>query len=196
MAEIKDWKLTINVAGLALFEPGGPIDKLPNGVYTSVIADSTQIPNKDSSKCDNVKFDFEVTEVGEHKGKHVSIWLPVDMSVGQGLNGRKWKNLLTCCARDPAVLEKGGNTINAAFFKGKTVYLHVAEVPGKNERGYDNLPNINPITPDLYKKYKTEGYGAAKGTANGTTNAATMTVVGGAPATGAVPQVAAEVTLD
>lgn len=194
MAEIKDWKLQINVASVQLFEPGSMLDKLPSGVYQAKVVESVQIPNKDASKCDNIRFTFEVTEAGEHAGKKTAIWLPIDPNVGGGLNGRKWKNLLVSTARDPSKLEAGPATINAAFFAGKPEYLHVQEVPGKNERGQDNLPNVNPITAELYKKYKAEGYGAATPT-KATANGATMQVTGGAP-TAAVPQTAAEVTLD
>ncbi len=192
--EITEWKLQLNVAGIPLFTPGAGIDRIPQGVYEAKVLKSVQIPNKDASKCDNVRFDFELTDAKE-KGKKTSIWLPVDMNVGKGLNGQKWKNLLAAVAKDPSVLEKGAVNLGPKNFEGKTAYLHVQEVPGKNEKGQDNLPNVSPITKDQYQQFKTEGYGAVVGGAQSNGTTATMTVTGGAPA-GAVPQVAAEVTLD
>lgn len=197
MAEITEWKLQLNVAGIQLFTPGAGIDRIPQGVYEAKILKSVQLANKDASKCDNVRFDFEITDAKE-KGKKTSIWLPVDMNVGKGLNGQKWKNLLAAVAKDPSVLEKGAVNLGPKNFEGKTAYLHVQEVPGKNEKGQDNLPNVSPITKDQYSSFKSEGYGSAGSNAqNGAASGATMTVTGGAPAAAsAVPQVAAEVTLD
>lgn len=195
MADIKEWKLSLNLAGVKLFEPGAGMDRLPSGVYAATVKGSVQTPNKDSSKCDNVVIEFEVTEPSQ-KGKHVKIWLPVDPNVGEGMMGSKWKNLLAGMVKDPAALEntKGVN-VTAAFLLGKPAFLHVQEVPGKDEKNRDKLPNINPIDKAMYEKFKAEGYGAATpagATATGTQGS--MEVKGGAGA--AVPSVAAEVTLE
>ena len=198
MAAIREWTLKLNLAGVPLFDPGSTFDRIPQGVYAATIVDSEQDAAKTAGACDNVIFTFEITEAGAMKGKRAKIWMPIDPNVGKGIAGRKWKALAYATAKDPSKLEAGAVNLGAKYFQGKTCFLHVQEVPGKDDKGRDLLPNISPIDKAMYDKYKAEGYGATSHTANASNGAAagTMTVVGG-PTTGApatVPQAAAEIT--
>src|SRR6266702_5762451 len=174
----KDWAISINVAGQALFEPGDAFERVPTGPYAAVIAS---------------------TERSE-KGKKLRIWMPIDGNVGEGIVGRKWKNLLVSVAKDPAVVEKGSVNINAKFFEKKPCFIYVQDVPGKDAKGRDNLQNLTFISKEMYEKFKVEGKGAAAG-ASATGSQGSMTVSGGATpngtgAAGSTPHTAESVSLE
>ena len=198
MAGNKDWNLNLNVSGIGLFEPGTAIDRLPGGVYAGLILSTERDVSKTPGACDNVMFEIEVAEAGPHKGKKARIWMPIDPNVGEGLVGKKWKNILVTVAKDPSIVEKGGITLVAKTFEKKPIYLHVQEVPGNDSKGRPNLPNLSPITKEQYEKFKAEGYGSTPAGAVATgAQGASMEVRGGAaPSTPATPQAAAVVALE
>ena len=71
MAEqIKDWAITLNVAGEQYFKPG-TIDTLPDGVYKVMIKDNWREAGKQGEdgkpKGDNIVFEL-VVEDGQEKG--------------------------------------------------------------------------------------------------------------------------------
>jgi len=194
---VKDWSLQLNVAGQALFEPGMSIDRVPTGPYAAVIDETERDASKTAGSCDNIIFNLDVTEPAE-KGKKLKIWMPIDPNVGEGIVGRKWKNLLVTVAKDPAAVEKGNLNLTPKLFAKKPCFVYVQDVPGKDARGRDNLQNLSFITKEMYEKFKAEGRGAAGATATGTQGAA-MEVKGGngaAAAATATPHAAAEVTLE
>ncbi|SRR6266702_1907943 len=195
----KDWAISINVAGQALFEPGDAFERVPTGPYAAVIASSERDASKTAGSCDNIIFSLDVTEPSE-KGKKLRIWMPIDGNVGEGIVGRKWKNLLVSVAKDPAVVEKGSVNINAKFFEKKPCFIYVQDVPGKDAKGRDNLQNLTFISKEMYEKFKVEGKGAAAG-ASATGSQGSMTVSGGATpngtgAAGSTPHTAESVSLE
>ena len=197
----KAWVLQLNVANFTPFIPGSSIDRVPTGPYMAEIVDSEQVPKKDGNGPDNVVFDFRVVEPKQFAGKKLRIYLPVDPAVGDGMIGRKWHNLLVACAKKPEQVDAGGHTLKGDYFKGKVVPLYVQEVPGKDEKNRDLLPNVDPIEPATYAKFKAEGgpgqEAKAGATATGSQTPA-MQVTGGAQngSASATPSAPAAVTLE
>lgn len=202
----KNWTLSLNLAGVEGFTPGGGMDRLTTGPYAVVIEDTEQVEKSDGNGPDNIAFTTKVVEKGEHEGKTVRFWLSIDQNSGKGMNAKKWLNLLSTVAKDPAaVAGKGGVTISPKSLNGKTAYIYYQEVPGKvvrNGKEYDAFPNVDPITKAQYDEYKTKGNGPgmkpAGATAVGTQGSSmTQSTPNGTPqVTGGAPTTAGAVSLD
>lgn len=200
----KAFTLTLNLAGVEEFVPGGSFERLSTGPFEVLIEDCEQVEKSDGQGCDNIVFSCKVTEKGEHEGKTIRFWLPIDPNVGKGMTGKKWMNLASTVAKDPAaVAAKGGVTLSAKTFVGKKAYIYYQEVPGKvvrNGKEYDNFPNVDPITKARYDEFKAKGGPGMKpagATATGAQGSA-MQVTGGAPAnaTGGAPTASSSVALE
>lgn len=181
----KSWALTIDVSGTELFNPG-QFDRFPEGVFEMEIMATNREPSK-SGKADNVVFDVMCVAPATAKGKRTRVYLNTgDLDDPTSLNRKKWKNLLSTVAKDPASLEKGRVNIGPKLFNGKRVLMHCLPAPEgvKDEQGRKPLDNLTFVTPDQGKKLL-EAL-AQKSPAGATaTGAQTFDVQGGTPGNGA-----------
>lgn len=149
----KSWTLTIDVSGTELFNPG-MFDRFPEGVFEMEIQATSREPSK-SGKADNVIFDVACVAPAQHKGKRTRVYLNTgDLDDPNSLNRKKWKNLLSTVAKDPAALEKGRVNIGPKLFNGKRVLLHCQPAPEgvKDDQGRRPLDNLTFVTADQAKK--------------------------------------------
>lgn len=163
----KEWSLQMNVAGLALFEPGSGIDRITPGLYTAKITDSERVSGKEG-KADNIRFDGVVTSDGSEKDKTFMVFMSTKQD-GEEILRKRWKNLLMSVVKTPANLEQGTATVQWKLFKDKPVYICVVGRDGKDEKGRDLLPNIDFVTREQYERMKAapQRVRAASAPANG-----------------------------
>lgn len=168
MAEAS-WNLKVNVSGEKFFEPG-TFDRLSDGVHAVKILQTTREEAKGEGKADNIVFSVEVVD-GPDKGKKARMWMTTDLGETGSIQRRHWKNLLTCVAKDPAVLEKGELNIGPKTFADKNAFVFVQNPPdvGTKKDGKTVYANLNFVTMEQAKKLKADAGAKASGKANGAT---------------------------
>lgn len=165
----KEYKFNLNVAGVGFFDPStSGIDRLVGGVFAAEITDTERDESKTEGRPDNIVFFLEVKDDGPNKDKKCRVWLPIDpdavpTEAEKGIAKKKWKNVAVCVAKDPAKLENGAVPVSQKSFVGKSVFIYVREVQGKDDKGRDKLPDISIITPEQAKTMKRSPVSQANG---------------------------------
>lgn len=173
------WQLTVNVAGVKPFEPGGV--RLPEGGYTVKIVDTDLKAATDPTKRASLWFTVEVTEQGEYLGTKRNVIVGTDFT--KDFHRKHFRALLMGVGANPQALDGGDLQLSSELFTGKQAYIYVetaaeGETRPDGKKAYDN---VNFIAPSYYAKWKADQAAKAGASATG---AQTPAASAGAPANG------------